>query len=222
MLLLATKLFLAPLCVVGVSLAGRRWGMGVAGVLGGLPVVAGPILLALTLIHGRSFGAESAAGTLLALAALTVFVVTYGRVAQVAGPLVSVLCGWTAFLGGVALLSLVTPPAGVSLLFVGACFAAGIVLLPSPRSPLPPAAPPPGWDLPARALGALILVLVITALAGALGAKLSGFATFCFVLAIALPSLATAPAFGLALAVALLTQATSSLLRFRLVPAISG
>jgi len=259
MALLAVKLFLAPLCVAGVSLAGRRWGMGVAGVLGGLPVVAGPILLALALIHGRSFGAESAAGTLLALAALTAFVVTYGRVARGAGPLVSVLCGWTAFLVGVALLSLVTPPAGVSLLFVGACFAVGIVLLPTPRS-LPPPAAPPAWDLPARALGALILVLVITALSGALGAKLSGllapfpiitsvlavfthahsgtaqlelllrnflfgfygFATFCFVLAIALPSLATAPAFGLAVVVALLTQAATTLLRFRLVPAISG
>lgn len=260
MALLIAKIFLAPLCVVGVSLAGRRWGMGVAGVLGGLPVVAGPILLAVTLIHGRSFGAESAAGTLLALAALTAFVVTYGTVARAAGPLASVLCGWAAFLLGVALLSLVTPPPGISLLFVGTCFAAGIVLLPSPSSPLPPPAAPPGWDLPARALGALILVLVITGLSGALGAKLSGllapfpiitsvlavfthahsgtaqlelllrnflfgfygFATFCFVLAIALPSLAIAPAFGLALAVALITQATSSLLRFRLAPVISG
>jgi len=34
--------------------------------------------------------------------------------------------------------------------------------------------------------------------------------------------LATAAAFGLAVVVALLTQATSSLLRFRLVPTISG
>jgi len=31
--------------VVAVALAGRRWGVAVAGVLGGLPVVAGPILL---------------------------------------------------------------------------------------------------------------------------------------------------------------------------------
>ena len=44
MTLLAAKILLSPLCVVAVSLAGRRWGMAVAGVLGGLPVVAGPIL----------------------------------------------------------------------------------------------------------------------------------------------------------------------------------
>ena len=41
----ATKVLLAPLCVVAVSLAGRRWGTAAAGVLGGLPVVAGPILV---------------------------------------------------------------------------------------------------------------------------------------------------------------------------------
>jgi hypothetical protein len=32
--LLAAKILLAPLCVVAVSLAGRRWGVAVAGVLG--------------------------------------------------------------------------------------------------------------------------------------------------------------------------------------------
>jgi hypothetical protein len=57
--LLAAKILLSPLCVVAVSLAGRRWGMAVAGVLGGLPVVAGPILLVETLIHGRGFGADA-------------------------------------------------------------------------------------------------------------------------------------------------------------------
>jgi hypothetical protein len=79
--LLAAKVLLSPLCVIAVSLAGRRWGVAVAGVLGGLPVVAGPILLVETLLHGRDFGADAAAGTLLGLAALTAFVVVYGRVA---------------------------------------------------------------------------------------------------------------------------------------------
>jgi len=112
--LLAAKILLSPLCVVAVSLAGRRWGMAAAGVLGGLPVVAGPILLVETLLHGRGFGAEAAAGTLLGLAALTAFVVVYGRVAAGAGPALSVLCGWTAFLVGVAVLSPFRPPSVLS------------------------------------------------------------------------------------------------------------
>lgn len=58
MTLLTAKVILSPLCVVAVSLADRRWGIAVAGVLGGLPVVAGPILLVETLLHGRGFGAD--------------------------------------------------------------------------------------------------------------------------------------------------------------------
>lgn len=175
MTLLAAKIFLSPLCVVAVSLVSRRWGMAVAGMLGGLPVVAGPILLVETLLHGRGFGADAAAGTLLGLAALTAFVVVYGRVAAAAaGPVPSVLCGWTAFLLGFAILSLVQPPPALSLVLVTACFALGLRLLPPAPSP-PPAAPTlPWWDLPARALSALALVLVLTAVSGALGPHLSG------------------------------------------------
>jgi hypothetical protein len=244
--LLAAKILLSPLCVVAISWAGRRWGMTVAGVLGGLPVVAGPILLVETLQHGHGFGADAAAGTLLGLAALTAFVVVYGRVAPAAsGPLPSLLRGWTAFLLGVAVLSPVQPPPALSLVLVSACFALGLRLLPPASSVRPVAAAPPWWDLPARALAALGLVLTLTAFAGALGPHLSGllapfpiitsvlavfthahggiaqlgvllrnflfgfygFAAFCFVLALALPTLGTAAAFGLATVAALAVQA---------------
>jgi hypothetical protein len=253
--LLAAKIILAPLCVVAVSLAGRKWGMAAAGVLGGLPVVAGPILLVVTLLHGRDFGADAAAGTLLGLAALTAFVVTYGRVAKANGPIASVLFGWAAFLVGVAVLSPFRPPLVLSLLVVGAGFTLGLRLLPSAPEQ-PPAAPvPPWWDLPARALAALGLVLTLTALSGALGPHLSGllapfpiitsvlavftqghggfaplavllrsflvgfygFAAFCFVLALALPEMSSAAAFGLAVTAALAVQATILLLRRRFV-----
>ena len=101
-------------------------------------------------------------------------------------------------------------------------------------------------DLPARALAAMALVLVLTGISAALGPHLSGllapfpiitsvlavfshgefgaartlvllrnfllgfygFAAFCFVLAISLPSLTTAVAFSLATAAALLAQVT--------------
>jgi hypothetical protein len=249
--LLLAKTLLAPLCVVAVSLAGRRWGLAVAGVLGGLPVVAGPILLVETQLHGRGFGADAAAGTLLGLAALTAFVVVYGRVAAAAGPAPSVLCGWTAFLLGVAILSPVQPPPALSLVLIAACFALGLRLLPPAVSRLPVATPPPWWDLPARALAALGLVLALTAVSGALGPHLSGllapfpivtsvlavfthahggvaqvevllrnflfgfygFAAFCFALALALPTLSTAAAFGLATAAALAVQTTVALSR---------
>lgn len=172
--ILLAKLLLAPACVVAVSLAGRRWGVAVAGILGGLPVVAGPILVVLTLVHGRPFGAEAAAGTLLGLAALTLFVVVYGRAAERFGPVPSVLAGWAAFLLGVGLLQLLDLPLGVSLAFVAVGFAAGLALLPEPTATPAALMAPPRWDLPARALAALTLVVALTAASGALGPSLSG------------------------------------------------
>lgn len=174
MAVMLAKLLLAPFCVVAVSLAGRRWGVAVAGILGGLPVVAGPILVVLTLVHGRSFGAEAAAGTLLGLTALTLFVVVYGKASERVGPVPSVLAGWAAFLLGVALLQLFDVPPGVSLIFVAAGFAVGLALLPAPVEAPGAVTVPPWWDLPARALAALALVLAITAASGALGPNLSG------------------------------------------------
>jgi hypothetical protein len=172
--LLAAKILLAPLCVVAVSLAGRRWGVAVAGLLGGLPVVAGPILLVVTLLHGRAFGADAAASTLLGLAALTAFIVAYGQVASRSGPVTSVFCGWAAFLASVAILYLLQPPLALSLILVAACFALGLRLLPPAPPSLPAPVTLPRWDLPARALAALGLVLAVTALSGALGPHLSG------------------------------------------------
>ena len=184
--------------------------------------------------------------------------VVYGRVADAAGPVPSVLCGWTVFLLGVAVLSPVQPPLTLSLALVGACFSVGLRLLPRVPS-LPATAALPWWDLPARALAALGLVLALTAASGALGPHLSGllapfpivtsilavfthahgdvirvrillrnflvgfygFAAFCFTLAVALPALATAAAFGLATVAALAVQATIFLLRPR-VPLITS
>jgi hypothetical protein len=174
MTVMAAKLLLAPLCVIGVSLAGRRWGMGMAGVLGGLPVVAGPILLVETLLHGPPFGADAAAGALLALAPLTAFVVVFGRATGRLGPIASAFCGWSAFLFGVLVLSFVQPPSALSLIFVGACFAIGLRLLPPAEEAVTAGAAPPRWDLPGRAGAALLLVLGLTALSGALGPHLSG------------------------------------------------
>jgi hypothetical protein len=177
MAVLLAKLLLAPGCVVGVSLAGRRWGLAVAGILAGLPVVAGPILLVLTLVHGRSFGADAAAGTLLGLGALTLFVVVYGRASARFGPATSLFAGWAAFLAGVAFLQTLNLPAGVSLVLVGAGFAVGLALLPAPSAAPITQAVLPWWDLPARALMALGLVVAITAASDALGPTLSGLLT---------------------------------------------
>jgi len=174
MALLAVKVLLAPGFVVGASLAARRFGSRVGGVVGGLPVVAGPILLVYALAHGRVFAAGAAAGTLLGLVSLIVFVIVYGRLACRVFWGASMLAGWLAFGLATAIFSALSLPLGVALALAALALLVGLALLPRPGTSPRVHAPPPAWDLPVRAACALVLVLALTAVAGWLGPQLSG------------------------------------------------
>ncbi len=172
--LLATKLLLAPAFVVCASLAARRFGPRVGGLIAGLPVVAGPILLVYALAHGRAFAAGAAAGTLLGLVSLIAFVVVYARLAGRVSWAASMLAGWLAFALATVAFSAVSLPAGAALGLAGAGLLAGLASLPRPGSRPRGHRAPPAWDLPLRAGCALALVLTLTAVAGWLGPQLSG------------------------------------------------
>jgi len=246
-ILLAIKLLLAPAFVVGASLAARRFGSRIGGLIAGLPVVAGPILLVYALAHGRAFAADAAAGTLLGLVSLIAFVVVYARLAGRLFWGTSMLAGWLAFALGTVIFSTLSIPAGAALGLAGIALLIGLSSLPRPTAAPPSHPAPPAWDLPVRAGCALVLVMTLTAVAGWLGPQLSGllapfpiiatvlatfthaqrgtdellrllrglvsgfvaFALFCFTLAVSLHRLDTAAAFGLATALALLTQAAT-------------
>jgi hypothetical protein len=171
---LAVKLLLAPSFVVGASLATRRFGARIGGLIAGLPVVAGPIVLVYALTHGRHFAAGAAAGTLLGLISLIAFVVVYARLAGAYSWLTSMLAGWVAFAAATAVFSLISLPGGTALALAAVAIAAGLAALPRrPRQATRPGRPPV-WDLPLRAACALVLVLTLTAVAGWLGPQLSG------------------------------------------------
>lgn len=174
MIVLAVKALLAPSFVAGASVAARRFGPRVGGVIGGLPVVAGPILLVYALAHGRMFAQHAATGTLLGLLSLTAFVVVYGRLANRARWFACMLCGWLAFAISTLALDGVAVPAGVALSLACVGFAVGLLLLPDTTSNRTVIASPPVWDLPVRAACALALVLALTTVSGRLGPQLSG------------------------------------------------
>lgn len=171
---LAAKLILAPTFVVAASLAARRYGDRVGGLIGGLPVVAGPILLVFALSHGRAFAAEASAATLLGIASLCAFVVVYARLAASAHWGAILLSGWLAFIAMTAALSALSVSAGVALGCAVVAVGLALIALPRPQEAAVEKSAPPTWDLPLRALSALALVLALTALAGQLGSKLSG------------------------------------------------
>jgi hypothetical protein len=171
---LAAKLFLAPSFVVAASVATRRFGASIGGVLAGLPVVAGPILLVYALEHGRAFASHAAGGTLLGLLSLTAFVLVYGSLANRNGFIACLLAGWLAFLAGTLALDHVSVAVGVCLVLVLAGLAICAVLLPQSSAESPASFAEPSWDLALRAACALALVLLLTALSGRLGPHLSG------------------------------------------------
>jgi hypothetical protein len=172
--LLAVKVLLAPCFVMGASLVARRFGSRVGGLIGGLPVVAGPILLVYALAHGREFAAGAAAGTLLGLVSLIAFVVVYGHLAGRVFWGAAMLAGWLAFGMATALFSALSLPLGAALALVAATLLVGLLALPHPSPDVHLYAPPPAWDLPVRGACALALVLALTAVSGWLGPQLSG------------------------------------------------
>jgi hypothetical protein len=128
---LLLKLLLAPALVVGSSLAGRRWGARMTGVLVGLPIVAGPILLIACLDHGTRFGAAAASSALLGLLTLALFAVVFAWCARRLGWLASLGVSWSACLiADLALARLTVPPVVGFVLVLAAMWAAARAMPP--------------------------------------------------------------------------------------------
>jgi hypothetical protein len=174
MTVLALKLLLAPLLVVSSSLAGRRWGPRIAGILVVLPIVAGPILLILYVEHGSEFAANAASAATLAIVPLALFALIFAYSSRRHGWLLSLMTSWVVVLLADLALAQVRVPAVLALLLaLLALHGAGAVLRRLDQPPLPSIATP-WWDIPARAVATALLVVLVTGLAAALGPGLTG------------------------------------------------
>jgi hypothetical protein len=172
-LIFVLKLFLTPLFIGSATLAGRRWGPAVNGLLVGLPLTTGPISFILAHEYGLAFAANVAAGNLAGQISMCVFCLTYSLAAQKRGWLASAFTAVAAFLLTTALLNRFTwqrLPAFFALLLVIALVERLI-----PRQPFSTTtSTPPRWDLPARILVATSFVILLTTFANVLGPQLSG------------------------------------------------
>ncbi|MFM7707886.1 MAG: hypothetical protein ACKO9D_07705 [Gammaproteobacteria bacterium] len=177
--MLALKLLLVPALLAVVTLAGRRWGQRVAGWLGSFPIVAGPILLILTLENGASFGAAAAERALAAVAATMGFFVLYARLApRLPWPVTAPVCTacWLVLVAWLGVLPQ-TPIAAasvatVALLLAPRAMGSGAL----PTNTLAPAAPAHG-ELLARMLAGATLVLFTSGVAADFGPEASGHAS---------------------------------------------
>jgi hypothetical protein len=174
---LALKLLLAPLLVVASSLAGRRWGPGVAGILIVLPVVAGPILLILYVDYGSRFAAEAASAATLGIVPLALFAVVFGYLSRRHGWLFTLLASWLAVLATDLALAQVDVPVGAAVVLALLALHGASALLRRLHPPPLPLLSTPWWDLPARAVATAVLVLLVTGTAASLGPALAGVLT---------------------------------------------
>src|SRR4051794_35189591 len=87
---------IAPALVAVATLAARRWGARVGGLVSAFPAIAGPVLLIDAHERGTDFAARAASGTLLGVIALSAFAVAYGRVAAGGSWRRSLVAGWAA------------------------------------------------------------------------------------------------------------------------------
>ena len=171
---LALRLVLAPAFVVGISLVARRFGARVGGVVGGLPVIVGPILLVLALEKGTSFASDAAVGAMLGVVALIGFVLGYVAASSRWSWPVSILVGWAAFFALVGVLRFVHVGSIVAGLCACAACAAGLLVLPHRAGDTVRDYRHPRFDLAFRAACAAVPVVVITGAAGVVGPQLAG------------------------------------------------
>jgi hypothetical protein len=171
------ELVVAPALVGAATLAARRWGEGIGGLVSAFPAIVGPVLLIAAHEHGSAFAAKTASGTLLGLVALSGFALAYGRTALRAGWRTSLAAGWATAAAVAVLLGAVEvgPLAGLA--------AATLSLLVA-RSALPrggaaratttPPPPAPRWDLALRMILTAVLVVSLAAAASRLGPVVGG------------------------------------------------
>jgi hypothetical protein len=174
--ILLLKVTLAPALVIAATLVGRRRGSRTGGILIALPLVAGPILLVITLEHGEAFGARAARASLLGVVALSAFCVVFARATRL-GWTAALGAGWLAYAAIAAAGSPWDAPPLAGLAVAFAALAVARALLGADAGPGEALRAAPPWDLYARGLSTAVLVILITTAADTLGPAISGALT---------------------------------------------
>lgn len=170
---LLLKLTLVPLFLLAVTLVARRWGPRAAGLLGGLPLVTGPILGFVAVEQGPAFGAATAEGALAGVSCAVAFMVVYARRALLGGWPAALAAAWGTWLVVALALQLLPrgplPALGVALVSLGLARRA----LPRP-GPLPASRPVGASEVGVRMAAGAALTLAVTTAAAAMGPRWSG------------------------------------------------
>jgi hypothetical protein len=184
--LLILKLTIVPLFIGLITLAGRKWGSSIAGLMGAFPVVAGPIIIFIALEQDSEFAALTSISAISATACLLIFGLVYSWACIRLGWLLALLSALLAWFILALTLAMITPSLGIALLIAICSLIITPLLLPRTKATAPPKTKL--HDLSWRMLVGALLTFSVTTLAAALGEVWSGI-------------LAVFPVIGLVLAV---------------------
>lgn len=174
MTLFYLKLIVTPLLMWAISLASRRWGGLLGGLLSGLPITSALVMTFLCLEQGTAFALGAVPGALGGLAAVQATYTFYLFATRRLG------IGWAVllamlFYGGAAYAF--THGGNLYLSIAVALVLIGVLIRASGREPRPDALARPRqrfWEIPLRMVSATSLLMVITSLANWLGPAASG------------------------------------------------
>lgn len=171
--LLALKLLLSPTLVGTATWIQQRWGHIVGGRIIGLPLTTGPFLIIVAIQEGRTYTASAAHGIVAGQLALAFFTFIYA---------ISVrhLLWWQS-LGLATIVELTTTfvlthfTPNLLLLIPLILLIIGLALYFWPKSQeFEPVVAHPRWELPARIITAVIIIVTLSGLAQLLGPVMAG------------------------------------------------
>jgi hypothetical protein len=177
-LTLAAKMAASAGIVVTASFLVERSGPFLGAMIATLPISAGPAYVVLALEHGPGFIAQSSLASLSVNAGTVLFLTLYARVAPHHGLLASLAICFALWIAcATAIIGLSPPLAGV-LALNAAAFTIGFIALRhgtnrqvAPRKPAPR-----WWDVPARALAVMGIVVTVLIVGRLLGPRAAGIA----------------------------------------------
>ncbi|MFJ4064285.1 hypothetical protein ACIPW4_03200 [Pseudomonas sp. NPDC089996] len=168
------KFLITPTLMLAISLAAKRWGTQIGGLLSGLPVTSALVVLFLSLEQGPGFALQAVPGALAGLAAVQATYLFYYRVTRRVGALPGCIAALVVYAAMAALMSHLGSV--VLSVLVTLALLSLIIAVTSQAAPAGDAkvVQLPRWVIPMRMLTATALLVAITASAEWLGPVASG------------------------------------------------
>lgn len=183
--MLLLKLTIAPLLLLLIHYAQKRFGSFVSGIIPGLPITSGPISYFIALEQGKLFASNSAVASLYGMSGIGLFCFCYAAMLAKYGvvkALFAALTLWCAFSAFTLLL-----PINIALACVISLSVLAVLALASSKLQFAPDAKPftAAWELPVKILMVSSFIVLVTFLSANIGAMWSGLlSTFPVILAV--------------------------------------